>query len=80
MLRRLAQRGTAILLITHHIADILPEIDRIVMMNAGHIVADGSKEDLLTASNWVLYSDARSPSSNVMGTGMLGEKLIFLCL
>ena len=49
MLRRLAQRGTAILLITHHIADILPEIDRIVMMNAGHIVADGSKEDLLTA-------------------------------
>jgi iron complex transport system ATP-binding protein len=49
MLRRLAQRGTAILLITHHIADILPEIDRIVMMNSGHIVADGSKEDLLTA-------------------------------
>ena len=49
MLRGLAQQGTAILLITHHIADILPEIDRIVMMNAGHIVADGSKEDLLTA-------------------------------
>jgi len=49
MLRGLAQRGTAILLITHHIADILPEIDRIVMMNAGRIVADGSKEDLLTA-------------------------------
>jgi iron complex transport system ATP-binding protein len=49
MLRRLAQRGTSILLITHHIADILPEINRIVMMKAGHIVADGSKEDLLTA-------------------------------
>jgi iron complex transport system ATP-binding protein len=49
MLRGLAQRGTAILLITHHIADILPEIDRIVMMKAGRVVADGSKEDLLTA-------------------------------
>jgi len=49
MLRSLAQRGTAILLITHHIADILPEIGRIVMMNAGRIVADGSKEELLTA-------------------------------
>jgi iron complex transport system ATP-binding protein len=48
MLRSLAQRGTAILLITHHIADILPEIDRIVLMNAGKIVADGRKEDLLT--------------------------------
>ena len=51
MLRGLAQRGTAVLLITHHIADILPEIDRIVMMNAGRIVADGTKEDILTAQN-----------------------------
>ena len=48
MLRRLAHRGTAILLITHHIADILPEMDRIVMMNGGRIVADGSKNELLT--------------------------------
>ncbi|HEX4155354.1 MAG TPA: ATP-binding cassette domain-containing protein [Acidobacteriaceae bacterium] len=48
MLRGLAQRGTAIVLITHHIADILPEMDRIVMMREGRIVADGSKEELLT--------------------------------
>ena len=49
MLRTLAQRGVAILLITHHIADILPEIDRIVMMREGRIVADGKKEELLTS-------------------------------
>jgi iron complex transport system ATP-binding protein len=49
MLRRLAQQGTAIVLITHHIADILPEMDRIVMMCKGRIVADGSKSELLTA-------------------------------
>ena len=48
MLRTLAQRGVAILLITHHIADILPEIDRIVMMREGRIVADGTKSELLT--------------------------------
>jgi iron complex transport system ATP-binding protein len=48
MLRRLAKRGTAILLITHHIADILPEMDRIVMMCEGKVVADGSKKELLT--------------------------------
>lgn len=48
MLRRLAQQGTAIVLITHHIADILPEMDRIVMMRDGCIVADGSKPELLT--------------------------------
>ena len=48
MLRGLAQQGVAILLITHHIADILPEIDRIVMMREGRIVADGTKRELLT--------------------------------
>jgi iron complex transport system ATP-binding protein len=49
MLRRLAQQGTGILLITHHIADILPEIDRVILMRGGRIVADGSKEKLLKA-------------------------------
>lgn len=49
MLRRLAQQGTGILLITHHIADILPEIDRVIQMRNGRIVADGPKEKLLQA-------------------------------
>jgi iron complex transport system ATP-binding protein len=49
MLRGLAQRGVAIVLITHHIADILPEMDRVVMMREGRIVADGVKAELLTA-------------------------------
>jgi iron complex transport system ATP-binding protein len=47
MLRRLAAQGTAIVLITHHIADILPEMERIVMMREGRIVADGAKALLL---------------------------------
>jgi iron complex transport system ATP-binding protein len=47
MLRRLAQQGTGILLITHHIADILPEIDRVILMRDGRIVADGAKANLL---------------------------------
>lgn len=47
-LRRLAMRGTGILLITHHIADILPEMDRVVLMRHGRIVADGRKADVLT--------------------------------
>ncbi len=49
LLRRLAQQGTGILLITHHIADTPPEIDRILMMKDGRIIADGPKADLLTA-------------------------------
>jgi iron complex transport system ATP-binding protein len=48
MLRGLAQQGTGILLITHHIADILPEIGRVILMREGRIVADGAKRELLT--------------------------------
>lgn len=50
MLRSLAQRGTGLLLITHHIADILPEIDRVILMREGRILSDGSKQDLLRAT------------------------------
>jgi iron complex transport system ATP-binding protein len=50
MLRGLAQQGTGILLITHHIADILPEIDRVLLMRDGRILADGPRQDLLTAA------------------------------
>jgi iron complex transport system ATP-binding protein len=49
MLRRLAVQGTGILLITHHIADILPEIGRVILMREGRIVADGAKRELLRA-------------------------------
>jgi iron complex transport system ATP-binding protein len=50
MLRRLAQQGTGILLITHHISDILPEMHRVILMRDGRIVADGAKENLLTTA------------------------------
>jgi iron complex transport system ATP-binding protein len=42
--------GTGLLMVTHHLADILPEIDRVVMMRSGRIVADGPKRELLQAA------------------------------
>lgn len=51
LLRRLAQQGTGILLITHHVSDIVPEIDRILMMKNGRIIADGPRAELLTAAS-----------------------------
>ena len=50
LLRRLAQSGVTILLITHHTADIIPEIGRVLLMQDGRIAADGPKQDLLTAA------------------------------
>jgi iron complex transport system ATP-binding protein len=47
-LRKLAQSGTGILMVTHHLPDILPEIDRVILLRAGRVFADGAKTELLT--------------------------------
>jgi len=48
ILRKLAQAGTGILMVTHHLPDILPEIDRVILLREGRVFADGAKNDLLT--------------------------------
>ncbi|MFZ0394343.1 MAG: ABC transporter ATP-binding protein [Terracidiphilus sp.] len=48
ILRRLVAEGTGVVLVTHHLSDILPEIDRIILMRDGRIVADGGRAELLT--------------------------------
>ena len=48
LLRKLAREGVGILLITHLLADIPPEIERVIMMKDGRIFADGPKEELIT--------------------------------
>jgi iron complex transport system ATP-binding protein len=45
--RELAARGHAIILVTHELAEIPPEIDRIVLVKEGRIAADGPKRELL---------------------------------
>jgi len=47
-LRHVVQQGTGIIMVTHHLADILPEIKRIILMKDGRIIADGSRHALLT--------------------------------
>jgi iron complex transport system ATP-binding protein len=48
LMRKLAQAGVGILLITHLLADIPPEIDRVIMLKDGRIFADGPKQQLIT--------------------------------
>jgi iron complex transport system ATP-binding protein len=47
-LRKLARAGTGILMVTHHLPDILPEIDRVILLREGRVYADGPKRALLT--------------------------------
>ncbi|HUE51356.1 MAG TPA: ATP-binding cassette domain-containing protein [Terriglobales bacterium] len=43
----LASSGIGIILVTHELSDIVPEIERVVLMSQGRIVADGRKEEVL---------------------------------
>jgi len=46
-IRKIARNGTTIVLITHNLPDIIPEIKRVILMKDGKIVGDGPKEELL---------------------------------
>jgi iron complex transport system ATP-binding protein len=50
-MRALAQGGTSLVLVTHDLADIVPEISRVVLFKHGRIVGDGSPEQLLTSTS-----------------------------
>jgi iron complex transport system ATP-binding protein len=47
-MRQLAQGGLGIFLVTHHVSEIIPEIDRVVLLCEGRVFADGPKDDVLT--------------------------------
>lgn len=49
MMRRLAVGGRTLVLVTHHIEDVVREVDRVVLMAGGRIVADGPKECVLSS-------------------------------
>jgi iron complex transport system ATP-binding protein len=50
-MRSLAKSGIGIILVTHELQDIVPEIERVVLMSSGRIVADGRKEEVLRAES-----------------------------
>ena len=47
-IRRLSASGHNIVVVTHHLNEIPPEIERVVLLRDGRIVADGNKRDVLT--------------------------------
>jgi iron complex transport system ATP-binding protein len=47
ILSKLVRSGVGIVLVTHHPSDIIPEIDRIVMIKNGAVFRDGRKAELL---------------------------------
>ena len=66
-MRVLAQEGVGLVLITHHLDDIIPEIDRVVLIRDGQVFADGPKEAVLTSER--LSSMFRVPVQVVERSG-----------
>ena len=48
-LRKLAHEGCNIVIVTHHLNEIPPEVDRVVLLQNGQVVADGPKRAVLNA-------------------------------
>lgn len=48
LLRAQIAKGKTVLLVTHHLHEIPPEIDRVIFLKEGKILADGQKATLLT--------------------------------
>jgi iron complex transport system ATP-binding protein len=46
--RAIAREGTTILLVTHHVDEIIPEIERVILMRQGRVACDGPKAAVLT--------------------------------
>ena len=47
-IRALARAGRNIVIVTHHLNEIPPEVDRVILLQNGRIAADGAKADVLT--------------------------------
>jgi iron complex transport system ATP-binding protein len=56
--RQIARDGTTLILITHHIDEIVPEIARIILLRRGRVVGDGPKRTVLTAGRLSELFDA----------------------
>ena len=50
ILRKLAANGISIIMVTHHLPDIIPEMRRVVLFRAGRVYCDGPKEQVLEAA------------------------------
>lgn len=50
-IRKIAGSGKSIILVTHTLEDIIPEINRVILIKDGKIFMDGKKQEILTDTN-----------------------------
>lgn len=51
LMRSFCHAGRSMIITTHHIDEIIPETERVVLLRQGQVVADGPKADILTSEH-----------------------------
>lgn len=67
LLRQLAREGTTLVLVTHHVEEIIPEIGHVVMLRDGALHAQGPKDELLADEHLSELFDWRMEVARVDG-------------
>jgi len=49
--RRIARSGKSVIMVTHNLEDVIPEISRVVLIKEGKVFRDGKKEEILNDTN-----------------------------
>ena len=57
IIRKCIREGKTIILVTHHIHEIPPEVERVVLLQNGRVMMDGPKHDVLTEDNLSVLFD-----------------------
>ena len=73
VLQRLAQRGVTVVVSSHHLGHLSGLVDRLVLLERGRIVAEGSAESLADTIGldrpWVTVVKGRRPSEDAVDLG-----------
>ena len=51
IIRELIGMGKKVILVTHHIHEIPPEVTRVILLKEGRVIEDGDKDQILTNTN-----------------------------
>jgi iron complex transport system ATP-binding protein len=57
LVRAYIRKGKTLLLVTHHIHEIPPDVKRVVLLKHGNVLQDGEKGSVLTEANLSLLFD-----------------------
>ena len=58
-LREVGRRGVTLVMVTHHLEEVLPEMRQVILLRQGQVFAQGKPEHILTSANLSALYDVR---------------------